>query len=182
MFILNEGSEKYLLLKIIEGSEKAYEKLFMRYYPLLCAFAKRYVDEDSAENIVQDVMLWIWENRHTLTPDIVISQYLLRAVRNRCLNLLTHNATKLQAFSHIKEQIYENNNYYDYVQVKELREKIAQAVAELPEDYRKAFELNRYQSMTYSQIADHLGVSPKTIDYRITQSLKILRQKLKNFL
>ena len=47
---------------------------------------------------------------------------------------------------------------------------------------REAFELNRFQNLTYNEIAERLGVSPKTIDYRIQQALKQLRIDLKEYL
>lgn len=53
---------------------------------------------------------------------------------------------------------------------------------ELPEEYRKAFEMNRFGHLTYNEIAERTGVSPKTIAYRISQSLKILRTELKEYM
>lgn len=58
----------------------------------------------------------------------------------------------------------------------------AKAIRELPDDYRKAFEMNRFEDLTYGEIAERTGVSPKTIAYRISQALKILRMELKDYL
>lgn len=58
----------------------------------------------------------------------------------------------------------------------------ARAIRELPEDYRKAFEMNRFGNLTYNEIAERTGVSSKTIAYRISQSLKILRTELKDYM
>ncbi len=60
--------------------------------------------------------------------------------------------------------------------------KINKAINSLPVNYREAFILNRFQGMTYNDIAKKLNVSPKTIDYRIQNALKILRVELKDFL
>ena len=60
----------------------------------------------------------------------------------------------------------------DFYAIQELTEKIEEALARLPENVREAFELNRFQNLTYNEIAERLGVSPKTIDYRIQQALK----------
>ena len=56
----------------------------------------------------------------------------------------------------------------------------SKAIRELPDEYRKAFEMNRFEEMTYNEIAERTGVSPKTIAYRISQALKILRTELKD--
>lgn len=52
----------------------------------------------------------------------------------------------------------------------------------MPETYRVAFEMSRYQDMTYKEIAEELDVSAKVVDYRIQQALKILRTELKDYL
>lgn len=58
----------------------------------------------------------------------------------------------------------------------------AKAIRELPKDYRKAFEMNRFDNLTYNEIAERTGVSPKTVAYRISQALKILRVELKDYM
>jgi len=64
----------------------------------------------------------------------------------------------------------------------ELMEQLDHAIKNLPEDYRNAFEMNRFDEMTYKEIAEKLDVSEKTIAYRISQALKILRKELKDYL
>ena len=66
--------------------------------------------------------------------------------------------------------------------VNELTENITKAIEELPENYRETFKLSRFGEQSNPQIAEALGVSIKTVEYRITQSLKILRVKLKDYL
>ena len=66
--------------------------------------------------------------------------------------------------------------------VEELTRNIEAALARLPESYREAFEMNRFQNMTYNEIAQKLNVSSKTVDYRIQQALKLLRVELKDYL
>ena len=58
--ITNNITDEVLFEKIQAGDVKAFDTLFMRYYPLLCAYAKRYVDFYDGQEIVQDVMVWFW--------------------------------------------------------------------------------------------------------------------------
>ena len=60
----------------------------------------------------------------------------------------------------------------------EVRRNIEESLQRLPDSYREAFELNRFQHMTYGEIATCLEVSSKTVDYRIQQALKLLRVDL----
>lgn len=55
------------------------------------------------------------------------------------------------------------------------------AIEKLPENYREAFVLHRFKDKSYKEIASQLNVSTKTVDYRIQQALKLLREDLKDY-
>lgn len=174
--------DNQLFQAVKEGDKKAFDTLFLRYYPMLCAYAKQFVDLEDGKEIVQDVMVWSWENKEMQTFDTSLKNYLFKSVRNRCLTLTNRNEIKQRIQKKLQvhmEQLYEDPDFYI---VEELAGKIETAIMRLPESYREAFELNRFQNMTYNEIAFKLGVSPKTIDYKIQQALKILRHELKEYL
>lgn len=174
--------DNQLFQAVKEGDKKAFDTLFLRYYPMLCDYAKQFVDLEDGKEIVQDVMVWFWENKEMQTFDTSLKNYLFKSVRNRCLTLTNRNEIKQRIQKKLQvhmEQLYEDPDFYI---VEELAGKIETAIMRLPESYREAFELNRFQNMTYNEIAFKLGVSPKTIDYKIQQALKILRHELKEYL
>lgn len=176
-------SDTCLLNRLVDGEMKAYEEIFVRYYPTLCAYARMYVKrEETAENIVQDLMLWLWENRTVLCISTSLPKYLFGAVRNNCLTYLGHESIERRVLGNIRNKMCEQFEVPDFDVVEELRENIRAAVAELPASYREAFEMSRFQRKTYEEIAAVLEVSPKMVDYRIQQCLKILRVKLKDYL
>lgn len=80
------------------------------------------------------------------------------------------------------EEMQEMLQDTDLYQVEELTQRIKDAIATLPESYREAFVMHRFRDMSYKEIAEILGVSPKTVDYRIQQALKQLRVDLKDYL
>lgn len=150
-------------------------------YRGLCAFASQYVTVPESEEIVQDVMMWLWENRKSLVADMSLKSLLFTIVRNKCLNTISHIQVKQQVherlYAKFQEQ-FENPDFY----IGELMALASKAIRELPDEYRKAFEMNRFEEMTYNEIAERTGVSPKTIAYRISQALKILRTELKDYI
>ena len=81
---------------------KGHSGLFYdRHYVLLCRFANRLLDNrDLAEEIVDDVIFWLWEHRSELDITSSIRAYLMRAVRNRCLNELTSRTLKEKLVCH----------------------------------------------------------------------------------
>ena len=170
-------SESELLTRLLEGERQAFDEIFTRYYTSL------YVKQtEVAENIVQDLMLWLWENRSELQIRGVLSHYLFTSAKNRCLTYLSREALRSNRLSDLRVDVAEPFGVPDIYQLEELRQNIRRAVEELPEPYREAFEMNRFENRTYKEIAEELGISAKTVDYRIQQSLKILRVKLKDYL
>lgn len=171
-----------LFSQLRQGDKKAFNTLFRKYYPILCAYAHRFVDLEDAEEIVQDVMLWLWKNREILSIKSSLSQYLLKTIYHRSLNLIVQKKVKCRADTLFYEKnqamIYDVNFY----QIEELTKRIHTAVAALPESYREAFIMHRFRDMSYKEIAKTLNVSIKTVDYRIQQALKLLRKALKEFL
>ena len=66
--------------------------------------------------------------------------------------------------------------------LKELESAIAEVLAEMPNNVREAFEMSRFKGMTYTSIAEKMQVSPKSIEVYISKALKILREKLQDYL
>ena len=174
------GSETLVGLK--KGNEKAFDVVYKQYYSRLCAFASQYVLLSECEEIVQDVMMWLWENRHTIASESTLKSLLFTMVKNKCLNSISHQQVKQRVHEKLYRKFMEQFEDPDFYAPGELLEKLDQAIKNLPEDYRKSFEMNRFENMTYQAIAEKYSVSSKTIAYRISQALKILRTELKDYL
>lgn len=171
-----------LLSAIKYGDEKAFDVLFRKYYSMLCAYGHKFVELEEAEECVQDAFLWLWENREVMVVQSSLSSYLFAIVHHRALNRINQKEVKSRVENYFCEEmqsLIEDTNFYH---IEELTRRIQEAVAALPESYREAFVMHRFKDMTYKEIADLLGVSPKTVDYRIQQALKQLRVDLKEYL
>lgn len=183
MEIGKNQEDKVLLNALQRGELRAYESLFKKYYPMLCAYSHRFIDLEDAEEVVQEVMLWMWEKREELTIESSLNQYLFKMTYHRSLNLITKKEIISRAetyfFSKKQEEMMEDINYY---QIEELTKRIEEAISSLPESYRVAFVMHRFKQMSYKEIAEALNVSPKTVAYRIQQALKLLRGHLKDYL
>ena len=180
--ILQTTEERFLLSAMQHGDLKAYGVLFRRYYPMLCAYATKFVELKDAEEIVQDVMLWLWENRKTQTFETSLSQYLFKTVYHRAINLIVRHQSQLRADTLFYENMQEMLQDTDFYQFEELQKKIKEAVDALPPAYREAFVMHRFENKSYKEMAELLQVSPKTVDYRIQQALRQLRITLKDYL
>ena len=137
-----------LLSSLRKGEQQAFDSLFRKYYPMLCAYARRFVELEDAEEIVQEIMLWIWEKHSELIIESSLSQYLFKMTYHRALNLIAKKEiiNRAEAVFYTKNQeMPEDVNYY---QIKELTKRIEKAIAALPESYQTAFIMHRFKGRT----------------------------------
>lgn len=174
--------ESYYLSRLVDGDKKAFNFIFHRYYQPLCLYAYQYVTFEDVEEIVEDVLLWLWEHHDTLFFHTSLSAFLYKAVRLKCLTKIEQNSAKRRRENLYAEMISEDRctELVD-CQVESLLEMIQMAINRLPEKYKEAFVLHRFHDCTYQEIAEKLNVSPKTVDNRIRQALKILREEFKDY-
>ena len=123
------------------------------------------------KEIVQEVMLWLWENRGDLIIESSLNQYLFKMTYRRVLNHLTREQVKTKAEAAFYERTQAALCEVDYGRFEELDRKIKEAMAALPDSYREAFVMHRFKELSYKEIAEVLDVSPQTVAYRIQQAL-----------
>lgn len=175
-------TDHQLCRQVMAGDRKAYGTLFEKFYPALCAYACQWVSIEDAENVVQDIMLWVWQNRSILHIESSVRTYLFTATRNRCLTLLNRGQLRQRIVNGLHKSLereFENPDFYIF---EDLKDRLESALNALPETYREAFVLHRFHNKSYKEIATQMGVSEKTVEYRISQAIKILRVELKDFL
>jgi len=163
-------------------NEDRFDRLYIEHYPSMLAYARNFVLPEDAEEAVQDVMVWLWENRKTVEIKTTLKGYLFRSVRNSCMNRITQAQAQQRLRQAIFDRIqpfYEDTDNYTCEQ---LAKKIEEALSNLPENYRITFEKSRFDGKTYAEIAAELDISVKTVEYRMTQTLKQLRAELKDYL
>lgn len=179
---MNSLEEKTLFEAICNDDEKAFEKLFHHYYGHLCLFASRILHDDiSAEEIVQDFFVKLWEKRHQLSIETSVKNYLFRSIKNLCLNLIQHNKIKLR---HAQSILSDAKNIQPkeagFIEI-DLAEKIETSIQSLPEKRREIFRLSREEGLKYREIAKKLNISIKTVETQMSLAIRTLREKLKNY-
>ena len=179
---MKSQQEKDLFEEICNDNEKAFEQLFHNYYGHLCLFASRILkDEISAEEIVQDFFVKLWEKRKQLTIETSVKSYLFQSVKNLCLNFIQHNKTKLRYAQSVlsnSENIQSDDDYFTEI---DLAEKIEESILSLPEKRQEIFRMSRKDGLKYREIAEKLNISIKTVEAQMGLAIKTLRNKLKNY-
>ncbi|MCQ2184426.1 MAG: RNA polymerase sigma-70 factor [Bacteroidales bacterium] len=162
----------------------AFDKLFLRWYAPLVSYARQFVCTEDAENVVQDVMVSIWENAPETVIRTSVSSYLFSAVKNRCFTLVNRGSIRMRVMDNVRasllnEVIPDSSGDLDF---NELIIKVRMTLLKLPEPQRRAFEMSRFEDLSYKEIAEIQGVSAKTIEYRISSVLKALREALEDYI
>ena len=169
--------------KIQNGDVEEYEFLFRFYYAVLVEFALYYVtDQQTAESIVQDVFVNVWNNRNKIKLRSTIKVYL-------------YSATKKESFRYLRDKKIRNRYVQSLLSIedlqivcddsahqKEIRNAIENAIRELPKKGQLIFCMNRFDELTYAEIARILGISVKTVETHMSRALKYLRKKLSHLL
>jgi RNA polymerase sigma-70 factor (ECF subfamily) len=176
--------ELLLIEKLKSGDPGSFSDIFSAYYKDLVYFAYSFTHElSSAEDIVQDTFIKLWEDHEKLIVTVSLKSILLKTIQNKCIDWHRHRKIVNNGSTYIIDNspLYEYDTD-NYVLRSELEEMIEKAVAILPEKFKEAFEMNRFEGLKYQEIATKLNVSVRTIEVRISKALELLRKSLIDFL
>lgn len=175
--------EKQLFFEFQQGNSTLFDYFFDKYYQGLCVYAYRLLkSETEAEDLVQDFFVRILENHKHIFIDSSVKSYFLRSVHNRCLDTLDHRKVKT-THERFRIMMLKEDELQEYPLLdSELTQQIEKAIKKLPENIRGTFILNRFDGLSYQQIATQENVSVKTIEYRISKALSLLRKELGDYL
>jgi RNA polymerase sigma-70 factor (ECF subfamily) len=175
--------DRELLERLREGDESAFDSIFRAWYAPLVRMAQGMLhDRAVAEELAQDVMLELWRRRETLSLDGSPQAYLFRSVRNRVLNHLRHVRVEQRSEAEIETTVSRDALAPAQLVEEEIDVAVRRAVAELPERCREVFEMSRVHGLKYTDIAQALGISVKTVEAQMGKALRILRERLAGWL
>ena len=172
---MKEGEDIFLVEKLGEDDIAAIEVLYIRYAPQVKSFVLAILkNESDAEDIVQDIFLKVWEERNKLANIRSFRSYLYSMTRNMVYNRLKKHAVHQRYVSSAgNDQVSANPE--NRIVTKDLLHHIHTEIGNLPKQQRDIYEMNREEALTYNEIADRLGISPKTIQYHISKVLARLK-------
>ncbi|MBK8808363.1 MAG: RNA polymerase sigma-70 factor [Bacteroidales bacterium] len=170
--------EKAIIENIKNGNKDVFITVYRAYYKSLCSFASKYFeDSNDAEDIVQDSLIWIWENRNKLEITS-LKTYLFSSVKNACLNKLKHlkvvNKHKETTAIELKLLELECDDTYSFDEVENIDQTIEDLLNTLPEQRKKIMKLRYIQGMTSKEIAAQENISQRTVETHLYKAIKSL--------
>jgi len=166
-----------LLSLLKDNDHGAFTEIYNRYWKTLYGSALKIIqDKDIAQDITQNIFISLW-HRRTEAEIISLKPYLQQATRFAVFAAIRQMKTDQSFYSRLAEvtaDIITDNPLL----FKEQQAILKELVETLPTDCRETFRLSREESMTYKQIAALLGISEKTVEKRMSKSLRHIRQGL----
>ncbi|SHF84352.1 RNA polymerase sigma-70 factor, ECF subfamily [Fodinibius roseus] len=173
-------NEKNWIDNVQQGDEKAFERLFKKYFYDLSRFAWRYVKSKAvAEELVQEVFADIWDNRKVWNPTSSLKLYLYQSVKHQALDYLKHEQVRDEYDPQWREKReHPTIRLQDTRREEQIRKAINKEIEALPPRSKMTYKLHRHDGLTYKEIAEVMDVSVKTVESQMTRTLKRLRKRL----
>lgn len=172
-------TEKELIEGLKKGRERSYRLLFEQHYISLCKYVFMLSqDYDLSKDLVQMVLVRLWEKRASLQINTSLKNYLLRSCHNEFLMYRRQLKRKWNLMEELKyEAIYESN-IAEVIEENEKWLSVEKLIEKLPKKCKEVFKLSRLEQKKHKEISELLGISTKTIEVHISKALRFLRTQI----
>ena len=171
-------SDQQLLVECSRDNLKAFNVLFDRYFTRLFRYALGYInDECFAEEAMIDLMMWVWEKRHTLEIEGEFKHYIFRAAKNATIKAIRKKAVQTDPIENIENHISFTSHTADHgILTSELEQSYREELDLLSPQRKIVFQLSREEELSHAEIADSLDISINTVKNHIKFSLNHFRK------
>ena len=183
-------TEKELLLLLKQGDEQAIRALFDEFYDRLCLYAASYVrNYQVAEEIVEDIFIYLWIKASRIDINTSLKNYLYRSVYNNCIRFINREGKAVKV--PIEEEVLKNMDYLNASHypdpesdliLQELERKAEMIMESLPKQCKEIYFLSRFENMSYSKIAEKLKISAGTVKTQMSRAFQKFREEFGEFL
>lgn len=165
-------------------SSSSFRLLYDHYYNRLFRQALFYLNNnpDYAQEVVSDVFVALWQGRRVLSRVKDPDGYLFIALKHASSAYVERNYKQKRELliENLPDYSFDESDTTDYgVLDTELQEKYQMALSKLPPRCAEIFKLVREERKKYSEVAELLGVSVKTVDNQMGKATKILYEELR---
>lgn len=162
------------------GDVKAFDVLFCKYSARLYNFSVKYLKSaEEAEEVVQEVFLYIWDKRDGLKSDHSFNAYIF-TIANNIIKKYFNKKSRDNAFKDdlIYSLLQRENRLDQVIDYKFLLEKVELYINALPNRRKEIFVKRKYDGLSVKQIAEELGISPNTVENQLASAQKQIKDEL----
>ena len=174
-------NETLLLAALKLDSHEAFVQIFRRYYPDLVFFVSRFIpDMETCEDIVQEAFIKIWANRKFLEIRTSLKTYLVSLVQNLALNEIKHRKVKT-LYRNMYHEMIMSLPADEHILYTELNDAVENLFSQLDPEVLETYMLSRSHHLKYTEIAKKLNISVRTVEARISKTIRFLQSNLKDY-
>lgn len=174
-------NETLLLAALKMDSHEAFVQIFRRYYPDLVFFVSRFIpDMETCEDIVQEAFIKIWANRKFLEIRTSLKTYLVSLVQNLALNEIKHRKVKT-LYRNMYHEMIMSLPADEHILYTELNDAVENLFSQLDPEELETYMLSRSHHLKYTEIAKKLNISVRTVEARISKTIRFLQSNLKDY-
>jgi RNA polymerase sigma-70 factor (ECF subfamily) len=168
------------------GNLELFDEIFRQYSKPLFYYATKFVEDEVAKDIVQDVFAKLWSDQK-IAIKLSLNSFLFTMVRNSCLQHLEKQKVRNKYLESTKLKLQEEELQF-YMTEKtslieqELEKKLSEVLDSLPERCRQIFIMSRFENKKNKEIAEELDISVKAVEKHITRALSTIRTEMKDYL
>lgn len=178
---MNTPSDKELLEAIKQDDHAAFEVLFNRYWDYLFGIVyRRLNDREETLDVVQDIFVYLWNSRASLSVKSGLEPYLFSAARNQLYSLYRRNQLR-QVKEEMQAVVSVPLEADGQLLFREVDRLVTDELQKMPDNVRKCFTLSREEGKSIREIAAELTLSEKTVKNNISDALKRLRLHLGSY-
>lgn len=173
--------EKELLERVATGDERAFRTIYDRYSKKVFYFANHILNSDVlAEEVMQVVMLKLWQMGPELAIINNLEAYLNTASRNSCYNVLRRLKLEHKASDDLAKDWTENHNdTEELILLNETKKLVQDGLNAMPAYQRQVYELCYQQGLKYEEAAEKLGLSVNSVQTYMKLALRFLRHYIR---
>lgn len=173
-------------LFVNKRNPELFEELFKQYSKPLFYYAAKFVEDEAARDIVQDVFAKLWSDQN-ITIKLSINSLLFTMVRNSCLQTLEKQKVRNKYLESTKLKLQEEElQFYMHEKTslieQELENKLNEVLDNLPDRCKQIFMMSRFENKKNKEIAEELDISTKAVEKQITRALATIRSEMKDYL
>lgn len=161
-------------------SESVFKSVFESHFKIIRNYlAYKFKDVDAAEDMAQNAFVILWENCKSLQP-VQAKSFLFTTATSLSLNQIKHQkvVSNFEIQSNPRKSTAESPEFL--LEENELKSQLERCISQLPEKQREVFLMNRFDQLSYSEIASLLGLSVKAVEKRMHLALQTLRNVMVN--
>jgi RNA polymerase sigma-70 factor (family 1) len=176
-------SDEELMQEIKVDNMFAFDVLYKKYSKKVYKFGYSILkSQEESENLMQDVFLNVWENRHNVKKNSSIKSYVFTITYNSAISVIRKKARESQFIEYLKSLQKINEEPVNIeLEYNELTKKLDEIIKALPQRQKEVYLLHRVEGLKYNEIAERLNITVKTIENHMSRSLKTIREKLGNY-